>query len=395
MIEYENLNKLNQSFFEDYKIAFNELLDSGWFILGKKTVEFENQYAAFCNTKHCIGVANGLDALNLSLRAFNFEKGSEIIVPSNTYIATLLSILENDLIPVLAEPDITTYNICPQNIETLITPKTKAILPVHLYGKMCEMDKIKDISKKHRLKIIEDAAQSHGAKYKGKISGSFGDAAAHSFYPTKNLGALGDAGAVTTTDDSIADKIRTLRNYGSKIKYENEIAGVNSRLDELQAAMLLVKLKRINEITDHKRKLASIYLKELKSDFIKPHAHPDFFDVYHIFCIRHPKRNELREYLIKNAVKTEIHYPIAPVNQKAMSSFFKKESTPIAIEIHNTILSFSASEHRNIFLSATPGTIFPAASLGIPVVIFPLTTKTGKQIIKELIHVYHHIKMKK
>ncbi len=343
MIEYENLNKLNQTFFEDYKTAFDEVLKSGWFILGKKVIEFEKEYAAFCQTKYCAGVANGLDALNLSLRSFKFEKDSEVIVPSNTYIATILAIVENGLQPVLVEPTIESYNIDTNKIEEAITPKTKGIMPVHLYGKVCEMDKIMAIAKKHNLKVIEDCAQSHGAKFKGKLSGSFGHAAAHSFYPTKNLGALGDAGAVTTNDELIYENIKTLRNYGSKVKYENSVVGVNSRLDEIQAALLLVKLKRINEITEHKRKLAAIYLKELKSDFIKPRVHPDHFDVYHIFCIRHPNRNELKEYLLKNDVKTEIHYPIAPVDQLAMQGILKNKNTPIAREIHNTTLSLPIS----------------------------------------------------
>jgi dTDP-4-amino-4,6-dideoxygalactose transaminase len=343
MIEYENLHKLNAPFFDDYKAAFDELLKSGWFVLGKGVSEFEEKYAEYCSVKHCVGLANGLDALNLSLRTFNFEKGSEVIVPSNTYIATILSIVENGLQPVLVEPDIATYNIDPRKIEEAITPKTKAIMPVHLYGKLCSMDRILEIAGKHHLKVVEDAAQSHGAKFKGKISGSFGDAAAHSFYPTKNLGALGDAGAITTNDNGIADDIRTLRNYGSKVKYENIKVGVNSRLDELQALMLLVKLKKLDDINEHKRKLAEIYLKELKSDYIKPQVHPDYYDVYHIFCVRHPKRNELKEYLLKKDIKTEIHYPIAPVDQVAMKSILKNVSTPIAREIHNTALSLPIS----------------------------------------------------
>jgi dTDP-4-amino-4,6-dideoxygalactose transaminase len=343
MIEYENLHKLNTPFFGEYKTAFDELLKSGWFVLGKGVTDFEEKYAAYCGTKHCVGVANGLDALNLCLRTFNFEKGSEVIVPSNTYIATILSIAENGLQPVLVEPDIATYNIDPDKIEAAITPKTKAIMPVHLYGKLCSMDRIMEIAKRHDLKVIEDAAQSHGAKFKGKISGSFGDAAAHSFYPTKNLGALGDAGGVTTNNDSIAEDIRTLRNYGSKIKYENIKVGVNSRLDELQALMLLVKLKKLNDINEHKRKLAEIYLKELKPDYIKPQVHSDHYDVYHIFCIRHPKRNELKEYLLKKEIKTEIHYPIAPVDQLAMNEILKNVKTPIAREIHNTALSLPVS----------------------------------------------------
>ncbi len=343
MIEYENLNNLNKSLFEEYKTAFNEVLESGWYILGNKVKEFEKQFAAYCQTNYCIGVANGLDALNLSLRAFNFDKGSEILVPSNTYIATILSIVDNGLQPVLVEPDIETYNIDPKLLEQAITPKTQAIMVVHLYGKVCDMDPVLAIAKKYSLKVIEDCAQSHGAKYKGRLSGSFGDYAAHSFYPTKNLGALGDAGAVTTNDVELANKIRVLRNYGSEVKYYNEVVGVNSRLDELQAALLLVKLKYMEKITDHKRELASVYLNGLKSDFIKPQVHPDYFDVYHIFNIRHPKRDALKDYLLKNDIKTEIHYPVAPNKQKAMKGILDNQQTPIAEEIHKTTLSLPIS----------------------------------------------------
>ena len=343
MIEYENLNNLNKPLFEEYKVAFNEVLESGWYILGNKVKEFENQFADYCNTKYCIGVANGLDALSLSLRAFNFEKGSEVLVPSNTYIATILSIVENGLQPVLVEPNIETYNIDPTLLEQAITPNTRAIMVVHLYGKVCEMDSILAIAKKYNLKVIEDCAQSHGAKYKNQLSGSFGDFAAHSFYPTKNLGALGDAGAITTNSLELADKIKVLRNYGSEVRYYNEVVGVNSRLDELQAALLLVKLKYMEQITTHKRELANIYLKELKSDFIKPQVNSDYFDVYHIFNIRHPKRDALREYLLKNEIKTEIHYPVAPNKQKAMKGIIDNQLTPIAEEIHQTTLSLPIS----------------------------------------------------
>jgi dTDP-4-amino-4,6-dideoxygalactose transaminase len=343
MIEYENLNLSNKSFIESYKAAFNEVLESGWFILGKKVKQFEQEFATYCNSNYCIGVANGLDALNLSLRAFNFEKGSEVLVPSNTYIATILSIVENDLQPILVEPDISTYNINPTLIEQAITPKTKAIMVVHLYGKVCDMDPILALAKKYNLKVIEDCAQSHGAKYKNRLSGSFGDYAAHSFYPSKNLGALGDAGAVTTNDENLAKQIKILRNYGSEVKYYNELVGVNSRLDELQAALLLVKLNAMDKITDHKRALAAIYLNHLKADFILPQVHPDYFDVYHIFNVRHSKRNELKEYLLKNDIKTEVHYPVAPNKQKAMQGILEKQHTPLAEEIHQTTLSLPIS----------------------------------------------------
>jgi len=347
MIEFENLHNLNKSLFDEYKIAFNEVLESGWYILGNKVKEFEHQFSNYCETKYCVGVANGLDALNLSLRAFGFEKGDEVLVPSNTYIATILSIVENGLQPILIEPNIATYNIDPKLIEQAITSKTKAIMVVHLYGKVCEMEAILEIVKKYNLKVIEDCAQSHGAKYKGKLSGSFGDFAAHSFYPTKNLGALGDAGAVTTNDEELANKIKILRNYGSEVRYYNELVGVNSRLDELQAALLLVKLKYMDRITLHKRELAGIYLNGLKSDFVAPQVNPDYYDVYHIFNIRHPKRDALREYLLKNEIKTEIHYPIAPNKQKAMKGILDNQLTPIAEEIHQTTLSLPISYYHS------------------------------------------------
>ena len=343
LIEYENLSKLNAPFFKDYEKAFNEVMTGGWYVLGKKVQEFENSFAEYCSTKFCIGVANGLDALILSLKAFDFDPGSEIIVPSNTYIATILSIVQNGLQPILVEPNISTYNIDPAKIEEKITAKTKAIMVVHLYGKVCEMDAITSIAKKYDLKIIEDCAQSHGAKFKGKLSGSFGEYAAHSFYPTKNLGAMGDAGAITTNDEQLAIKVKTLRNYGSKIKYYNELVGVNSRLDELQAALLSVKLKHIDSITNHKRNLASLYQKYLKEDFIKPQVHEDYFDVYHIYCIRHQKRDELKKYLEEQGIKSEIHYPVAPVKQIAMKGIIDNQQTPIAEEIHNTVLSLPIS----------------------------------------------------
>jgi dTDP-4-amino-4,6-dideoxygalactose transaminase len=342
MIDYENLGKLNAPFFEEYQSKFSEILESGWYILGSNVAKFEKEFSHYIGSKNCIGVASGLDALNLALRCFEFPAGSEIIVPSNTYIATILSIVQNGLKPVLVEPDIITYNIDPDKIENKISSKTRAIMLVHLYGKCCNMDAILAIAKKHELHVIEDCAQSHGAKYKEKIAGSFGDFGAHSFYPTKNLGALGDAGALTTDDVTLAEKIKALRNYGSKIKYVNEYVGYNSRLDELQAGFLLIKLAALNEINKHKRRLANIYLENIKNDFIKPHVDKDYFDVYHIFNIRHPKRNQLKEYLFSHGIKTEIHYPIAPHKQKAMQGIIEGEY-PISEEIHATTLSLPIS----------------------------------------------------
>jgi dTDP-4-amino-4,6-dideoxygalactose transaminase len=351
MIEYENLKKLNHPFLESYKKIFEKTLESGWYILGNNVTNFENQYADYVGSKNCIGLASGLDALSLALRCYEFPVNSEVIVPSNTYIATILSIIQNGLKPILVEPDIITYNINPSRIEEKITSKTRAIMVVHLYGKCCKMDTILEIAKKYNLKVIEDCAQAHGASYKGQIAGSFGDIGAHSFYPTKNLGAIGDAGAATTNDDIIAEKLKALRNYGSKVKYLNEYIGINSRLDEIQAGFLSIKLKALTEITNHKQKLAKLYLENLKTDFIKPVVDNDYYDVYHIFNIRHSQRDKLREFLLKNEIKTEIHYPIPPNKQKAMRGLIKGKY-PISEKIHATTLSLPISyfhTEENIF----------------------------------------------
>ena len=342
MIEYENLRKLNESFFNDYRESFNKVLDSGWFILGNAVQQFEKEFAAYCNSKFCCGVANGLDAMTIALKSLNLDPEAEIIVPSNTYIATILAVLHAGFKPVLAEPDITTYNIDPEKIKEKVTPRTRAILVVHLYGKVCNMDPILAIAEKNKLYVIEDCAQAHGAKYKNRKAGTFGVFGAFSFYPTKNLGALADAGALTTSDEGLLRKVQALRNYGSKIKYENEVVGFNSRLDEMQAAFLSVKLRSLDAINTHKRKLAQLYFDGLKDDFIKPATHADYFDVYHIFNVRHEKRDKLKEYLLSKGIKTEIHYPIAPNRQAAMKNILT-EPTPIAEEIHQTTLSLPIS----------------------------------------------------
>jgi dTDP-4-amino-4,6-dideoxygalactose transaminase len=342
-IEYENLAKLNQPFFEDYLQACKTVLTKGWYILGESVAEFEREYADYCGTSYAVGVANGLDALILALKAFEFAPGTEIIVPSNTYIATLLAIVHNQLKPVLVEPDINTYNIDPAKIEEKINGKTGAIVVVHLYGKMCAMDTICSIAAEHGLKIVEDCAQAHGARINNKKAGSWGDFGGHSFYPTKNLGAIGDGGAVTCNDEMLQKRIAALRNYGSVVKYYNELPGYNSRLDELQAAFLSIKLKKLDAINEHKRKLAAIYREHLKDDFIKPVIQPGYYDVYHIFNIRHPKRDELKAYLLKHDVKTEIHYPVAPNRQRAMVGILDDQPTPIAEEIHRTTLSLPVS----------------------------------------------------
>jgi dTDP-4-amino-4,6-dideoxygalactose transaminase len=342
MIFYENLLESNKKFFNEFIEKFHQVLSSGWFILGKNVESFQAEFANYHNSKYCIGVASGLDALTLSLIASEIPQGSEVIVPSNTYIATILSILHANMKPVLVEPDITTYNIDPLKIEEKISPNTKAIMIVHLYGKSCQMDLILQICKKYNLILIEDCAQSHGAKFRGRLTGTFGEFGAFSFYPTKNLGALGDAGAILTNSDIYHERLKKLRNYGSSTKYYNDLVGYNSRLDELQAAFLSVKLKYLDDINNHKRKLAKIYLKHLKDDFIKPVVDENFYDVYHIFNIRHPKRDKLREYLLKNDILTDIHYPISPHKQNAMKGIIEG-NYPISEEIHNTILSLPCS----------------------------------------------------
>jgi dTDP-4-amino-4,6-dideoxygalactose transaminase len=342
MIEYENLNRVNQPYFEEFKAAFSKVLESGWFILGQNVEAFEKEFAGYINAEYCVGLASGLDALTLSLKVLDLKKKSEVIVPSNTYIATVLSILQSGNIPVLVEPDLSTYNIDPGRIEAAITSKTRAVMVVHLYGKPCDMDPILDICRRHNLFLIEDCAQSHGAEYKGRKTGSIGDMAAFSFYPTKNLGCLGDGGALVTNNHDFSRKARMLRNYGSEKKYYNEYQGVNSRLDEIQAAFLRIKLKHLNEIVSHKRLLAKAYFNGINGDFITPEIHPDFFDVYHIFNIRHKKRDELKQFLLENGVKTEIHYPVPPHMQKAMK-FMNSLKFPVSEEIHRTTLSLPIS----------------------------------------------------
>lgn len=343
MIPYENLAVSNAQFFEELQNSFKKTLERGWYILGDSVQAFEKEFAEYCGAKYFVGLASGLDALLLALKAFDFKPGSEVIVPSNTYIATVLAILQAGLKPVLAEPDIRTYNIDPENIKKSITARTVAIMPVHLYGKLSAMEEITAVAAEHGLKIIEDCAQAHGASYKGRRAGTFGTFGAFSFYPTKNLGALGDAGGVTTDDPELTDKVRKLRNYGSSVKYYNELVGYNSRLDEVQAAFLSVKLKRLDEINAHKRMLAKLYLENLKNDFIKPVTDPDYIDVYHIFNIRHPQRDRLRAYLLENGIGTDIHYPVPPHRQKAMQGILTGGEYPVSEEIHRTTLSLPIS----------------------------------------------------
>lgn len=341
MIEYENLRKVNAKLFEQYRDYFEQFIQSGWYILGGGVAEFEKQFARFCSAKECVGVASGLDALILAIDAFDFPKGSEVVVPSNTYIATILAIVRNGFVPILVEPDIHTYNIDPSKIEEKINSKTRAILVVHLYGKACDMKNIMQIAKQYDIEIIEDCAQAHGAKFADQVVGSFG-VGCFSFYPTKNLGALGDAGAIVCKDQGYAEKLKSLRNYGSATKYHNNEIGYNSRIDEIQAGFLTIKLKILDQITQHKRALAQIYHEMLDERYIKPIVNDDYFDVYHIFNIRHKKRDELKEYLLEHGIKTEIHYPIAPHKQKAMQGIIQG-TYPISEEIHATTLSLPIS----------------------------------------------------
>lgn len=343
MIPYEKLKKLNQSFEPAFETKFKEFIAGGWYILGTEVKNFESEFAAYHNMQYATGVANGLDALILSLKNHNFSAVSEVLVPSNTYIATILSIVQCGLVPVLVEPYIDTYNMNPAEIEKAVTKKTVAIMPVHLYGQCCEMDTILQIATAHNLLVIEDCAQAHGAMYKGKLAGTFGDYGAFSFYPTKNLGALGDAGAILCKTSEQDAQLKQLRNYGSAKKYYNEVIGYNSRLDELQAAFLNVKLKYLNTINDHKRMLADIYFNNLSDKFILPHRDERFYNVYHIFNIRHSQRDKLKAYLAENEIGTEIHYPLAPHLQNAIKHLYTGKQFPISQEIHNTTLSLPCS----------------------------------------------------
>ncbi|HSX38981.1 MAG TPA: DegT/DnrJ/EryC1/StrS family aminotransferase [Candidatus Saccharimonadales bacterium] len=342
IIEYENLYKANKSFFTQYKQSFNKTLNSGWYILGDNVRLFENSFAKYLDAKYCVGVASGLDALEISLKCLDLEPKSEVIVPSNTYIATILAIIKLGLKPVLVEPNPMTYNIDVLKIEQKVTKHTKVIMPVHLYGKSCEMDKIMLVAKKHKLSVIEDCAQSHGAMFNKLKTGTFGDFGAFSFYPTKNLGALGDAGAIVCKTEQMYQKILALRNYGSNKKYFNKYIGYNSRLDEVQAGFLSVKLEHLDQINRHKRQLAAIYQAKLSTDFIKPAVEKAYFDVYHIYAIRHAKRDQLKEYLLKQGIKTEIHYPLPPHKQEAMQGVIKGKY-PLSEEIHSTVLSLPIS----------------------------------------------------
>lgn len=355
MITFLDLKGLNTQYRAELIESCTRVIDSGWYIQGNECKEFEKEFAWYCETKYAIGVANGLDALILILRAYKelgfMEDGDEVIVPSNTYIASILAISQNNLVPVLVEPDVNTYLIDPLKIEEKITSKTKAILLVHLYGQTCEMDKINEIAKRYNLKVIEDSAQSHGAYYKDKRSGNLGDASGFSFYPGKNLGALGDGGAVTTNDEELANTIKALGNYGSYKKYENIYKGINSRLDEMQAAMLRVKLKYLDKEVEKRREIANYYLQNIKNDsVVLPTVRAEDNHVWHLFVIRTNKRDKLQKFFSDNRVQTLIHYPIPPHKQKAYQSW-NNDSYPITERIHEQVLSLPISpvmKHKDI-----------------------------------------------
>ncbi len=343
MIKFLDLHKINERYREEIDARIKEVLDSGWYLLGNQDKTFEENFAKYCGVKHCIGCANGLDALTLIIRGYGFGDGDEVIVPANTYIASILAISENGCTPVLVEPDINTYNINPDLIEEKITPNTKAIMVVHLYGQAVEMEKIWALAKKYNLKVIEDSAQGHGAMYQGRRTGNLGDASGFSFYPGKNLGCMGDGGAVTTNDDELAAKIRAIANYGSHKKYCNLYKGVNSRLDELQAGILDVKLKYLDQDNERRRDVAKYYLKNIKNEkVILPKYNGDNSHVFHVFAVRVENRKQFQEYLTANDVQTLIHYPTPPHKQEAYKEW-NHLSFPVTEKIHNEIISLPIS----------------------------------------------------
>ena len=333
---------------DDLDRAYQRVVESGSFILGPEVAAFETEFAEFCEAKYCLGVANGLDALHLILRALEIGAGDEVIVPSNTYIATWLAVSYAGATPVPVEPDERTYNLDPARLEAAITQKTKAIIAVHLYGQPADMDRIKEIAAPYGIKVIEDAAQAHGARYKGKPTGSLGDVAAFSFYPGKNLGALGDGGAVVTNDAALAEELRRLRNYGSRVKYWHEVKGFNSRLDELQAAFLRVKLRRLGEWNERRKQAARYYLQtlegvpDLQLPFVPEWAEP----VWHLFVIRHPQRTALQKCLTDASVGTIIHYPVPPHLQRAYADMERLAgSFPLAERMAQEVLSLPMGPH--------------------------------------------------
>ncbi len=339
MIPFLDLGLVNKQHQARIHQAAERVLQSGWYVLGREVATFEAAFAQYCGVRHCIGVANGLEALTLVLKAWELPVGSEVIVPSNTYIASILAVTHAGLTPVLVEPDLRTYLLDASKIAAAITPRTKVILPVHLYGRCCEMAPIHHLAQKHGLRVLEDAAQAHGAVFQGQQAGALGDAAAWSFYPSKNLGAMGDAGAITTNDDALADKLRFWRNYGSGQKYRNEYIGHNSRLDELQAAILLAKFPYLDAENARRRQLATYYLNTIRHPALTlPPTDGLNTDVWHLFVVRHPQRDAFRAYLTQKGIGSDVHYPVPPHRQRAYGHLLGN-TFPISEQIHREIVS--------------------------------------------------------
>jgi dTDP-4-amino-4,6-dideoxygalactose transaminase len=362
-IPFLDLKATYQELQVDLDAAYHRVLNSGWYVLGNEVQLFESEFASYCQAKHCIGVGNGLDALSLILRALDIGVGDEVIVPANTYIATWLAVTSTGAQPIPVEPNEKTYNIDPTLIEAAITPRTKAIMAVHLYGQSADMEPIKKIAKQYGLKVIEDAAQAHGAKHQGQRTGSLGDAAGFSFYPGKNLGAFGDGGAVTTNDDEIAEKVRVLANYGSRVKYHNEVKGVNSRLDELQAAFLRVKLAKLDEWNQRRKDIADSYLVGMSglSELVLPYV-PEWAEpVWHLFVIRTSRREQLQQSLQAAGIGTIIHYPIPPHLSEAYEEMKDLAGKlPITETAAQSVLSLPIGPHlmapeRNEVIKAIKG----------------------------------------
>ncbi len=350
-IPFLDMKSPYQELKDELDIAYRRVMESGWYILGEEVEAFEREFAAYCGSKYCIGLGNGLEALHLILRAYGIGEGHEVIVPSNTYIATWLAVSYAGATPVPVEPDLRTYNLDPQRVESAITSRTRAILPVHLYGLAADIDPLMSLAERYNLRVIEDAAQAQGTRYKGRLSGNLGHAAGFSFYPGKNLGALGDAGAVVTNDEIFAERVRTLRNYGSKIKYYNEVKGYNSRLDEMQAAFLRVKLNHLDEWNERRATIAAVYLNSLTDsrNVILPYVPEWASPVWHVFPIRHSKRDDLQKYLKSKDVDTLIHYPIPPHLSGAYAEMeISKGALPIAEDIASTELSIPMGPHLGL-----------------------------------------------
>lgn len=343
MIKFLDLQKINNRFRAEMDVRIKDVLDSGWYLQGRQNEKFAENFAKYCGTEYALGVANGLEAIKLIIKAYGFGPGDEIIVPANTYIATILAITDNGCTPVLVEPDINTYNINPDLIEEKITSRTKAIIPVHLYGQAVQMKKIWELAKKHNLKIIEDAAQAHGAIYEGRRTGHLGDAAAFSFYPGKNLGALGDAGGITTDDKALYEKVKAIANYGSDRKYHHIYKGTNSRLDEIQAALLDVRLKYLDSDNARRSEIAKYYREHITNPkIILPHAYDEKAHVWHVFVIRTKDREALKKHLEESGIQTNIHYPVPPHKQLAYKEW-NGLSLPITELIHMEVISLPIS----------------------------------------------------